>query len=279
MARTPGWIVTTEQTEQHESMALRCIAEAIAHDTGVWLLHERRRGVGATTAKSTVTDLVTWFDREAERRIVTRLRQCRPDDAVVGEEGTESTGRSGVRWWIDPIDGTTNFVYGLGGYAVSIGAEDGAGAVAGAVYVPSTGELFSAHRGGGATCNGITIQPRQTSELGEALVGTGFSYHSDRRRLQAQRVADLLPRVRDVRRLGAAAVDLCWVACGRLDAYYEQHLNPWDTAAGALIAGEAGCRVGDFTGGPCRPDEVLASTPALFEPLVEWLHATSAPEP
>lgn len=262
----------------HESVALRCLAEAIARETGVWLLDARRRGVGATSAKSTATDLVTWFDREAERRIVDRLRECRPDDAVVGEEGSETSGGSGVQWWIDPIDGTTNFVYGLGGYAVSIGAHDGDGAVAGAVYVPSTGELFSAHRGGGATCDGVAIEPRPTSQLGEALVATGFSYHAERRRSQARRVSDLLPRVRDVRRLGAAAVDLCWVACGRLDAYYEQHLNPWDTAAGTLIAQEAGCRVGDFAGGPCRPDEVLASTPALFEPLVEWLCATSAPD-
>jgi myo-inositol-1(or 4)-monophosphatase len=217
------------------------------------------------------------LDRGAEARIVERLRTCRPGDAIVGEEGANEAGSTGIQWLIDPIDGTTNFVYDLGGYAISIGALDAHGALAGAVYIPSTGELFSAHRGGGATCDGATISPSVTRELGQALVGTGFSYDADRRRVQAQRMALLLPQVRDLRRFGAAAVDLCLVACGRLDVYFEQHLNPWDTAAGALIAAEAGCRLGDFLGGPARHDEVLVSAPALFEPMVALLDATSPP--
>jgi myo-inositol-1(or 4)-monophosphatase len=262
-----------------DALTLRCLAESIARDTGVWLIAERQRGVGSTSTKSTATDVVTWFDQEAERRIVTRLGQCRPHDAIVGEEGSSVEGTSGVHWLIDPIDGTTNFVYDLGGYAVSIAACDANGPVAGAVYIPSTGELFSAHRGGGATRDGYPLSPSATTDFAQALVGTGFSYVAQRRAHQAQRIADLLPKVRDIRRLGAAAVDLCWVACGRLDVYFEQHLNPWDTAAGVLVATEAGCHAGDFRGGPARADEVVVTTPALFAPMLEWLHATAAPTP
>jgi len=260
-----------------DGSSLRALAEATARDTGMWVAAQRRHGVGATHTKSTATDLVTVLDRGAEARIVERLSMCRPGDAIMGEEGANQTGSSGIQWLIDPIDGTTNFVYGLGGYAISIGAVDAHGAIAGAVYVPSSDEVFSAHRGGGATCNGMVITPGITSELSQALVGTGFSYDPERRRTQAQRVAHMLAQVRDLRRFGAAAVDLCLVACGRLDVYFEQYLNPWDTAAGALIAAEAGCQIGDFTGGPARHDEVLVCAPALFEPMVALLDATSPP--
>lgn len=272
MAGTPGPHVTTWDDA---GWSLRSLAEAIARDTGAWLTAQRRVGVGETTAKSTATDLVTWFDQEAERRIVTRLRTCRPHDTIMGEEGANHDGTSGITWLIDPIDGTTNFVYDLGGFAVSIGAHDAQGALAGAVYVPSSGELFSAHRHGGATCDARPITPGSTAETSQALVGTGFSYRADRRHAQARRVAAMMPHIRDIRRLGAAAIDLCLVACGRLDAYFEQHLNPWDTAAGLLIAVEAGCACGDFSGGPPRPDEVLVTAPALFESMSALLHATS----
>lgn len=257
-----------------DAWTLRGLAEAIARDTGMWLHSSRRGGVGATTAKSTATDLVTWFDREAERRIVTRLRRCRPHDTIRGEEGAEHRGESDITWLIDPIDGTTNFVYELGGFAVSIGAHDAHGALAGAVFVPSSGELFSAHRHGGATCDGAPIEPRNTTQLSQALVGTGFSYDAATRHAQARRVAAMMPHIRDIRRLGAAAIDLCLVACGRLDVYFEQHLNSWDIAAGLLIAMEAGCTTGDFSQGRARPDEVLVTTPALFEPMSALLHAT-----
>lgn len=260
-----------------DGASLRALAEATARDTGMWVAAQRRHGVGITSKKSTATDLVTLLDQGAETRIVERLRSCRPGDAIVGEEGANEVGSTEIQWLIDPIDGTTNLVYDLGGYAISIGALDAQGALAGAVYVPSSGELFSAHRGGGATCDGVAISPSAARELGQALVGTGFSYDADRRRLQAQRMALLLPQVRDLRRFGAAAVDLCLVACGRLDVYFEQHLNAWDTAAGALIAAEAGCGIGDFRGGPARPDEVLVCAPALFEPTVALLHATTPP--
>lgn len=259
----------------HDALLLRSLAEAVARDTGLWLAAQRRSGVGATSTKSTPTDLVTALDRAAEERIVERLRVCRPDDAIVGEEGADRPGRSGLRWYVDPIDGTTNFVYGLGGYAVSVGVADADGAVAGAVHVPSTGELFSAHRGGGATCDGLPIGPSEHGDLNRALVATGFSYDAARRARQAQRVAALLPQVRDLRRLGAAAVDLCLVACGRVDVYFEEHLNPWDCAAGLLIASEAGCRTSDLDGGPARPEALLVCAPALHEPMLALLRVTS----
>lgn len=274
MARNRGPSVSPWATD---GASLRALAEATARDTGMWVAAQRRHGVGGTSTKSTATDLVTLLDRGAETRIVERLRRSRPHDAIVGEEGANELGSTGIQWLIDPIDGTTNLVYDLGGYAISIGALDAQGAIAGAVYVPSSGELFSAHRGGGATCDGVAISPSSTRELGQALVGTGFSYDADRRRLQAHRIAMVLPHIRDLRRFGAAAVDLCLVACGRLDVYFEQHLNSWDTAAGALIAAEAGCDVGNFAGGPARHDEVLACAPALFEAMVALLHATTPP--
>ena len=263
-------------TPPHEDgLLLRSLAEAIARDTGTWLARHRPHGVGDTATKSSATDLVTFFDRAAEARIVARLRECRPFDAIVGEEGADHAGSSGLRWLIDPIDGTTNFVYDLGGYAVSVAVCDAGGALAGAVHVPSSGQLFSAHRGGGATCDGTAIEPSGCADVSQALVATGFSYDPARRAAQASRLAHLLPQVRDLRRLGAAAVDLCLVACGRLDAYFEEHLSPWDSAAGALIAIEAGAVASDLTGGPPRPEELLVCSPALHRPLLELLHAAS----
>lgn len=254
-----------------EAASLRRLAEDVARTVGREVLAARRSGAGAVSTKSTGTDMVTEHDGRAERRIVELLRAARPDDAIVGEEGTDSEGSSGIAWLVDPIDGTTNFLYGLPGYAVSVAALDHAGSIAGAVHVPSADELFSAHRGGGATLDGVPIACSALDRLELALVGTGFGYLPERRQRQAERVARLIARVRDIRRFGAAAVDLCHVACGRLDVYYEEHLNAWDLAAGELIATEAGCRSGDFAGGPSRPDELLVCPPALFEPMRELL--------
>jgi len=231
----------------------------------------RRGGVGGIGTKSSATDMVTEFDHAAEHAIVRRIRDARPRDGILGEEGTDTDGTSGVRWLIDPIDGTTNFLYGMAGYAVSVAAADERGAIAGAVYLPATDELFTAIRGGGAACNGEPISPSPNRLLSGALVGTGFSYLPERRAAQAARIAAIIADIRDIRRMGAAAADLCYVACGRLDAYFEQYLSPWDMAAGELIAREAGCRVGDFAGGPARPVELLAATPELFEPMIELL--------
>lgn len=216
-----------------------------------------RRGSGGTVeldvvAKSTATDLVTGVDRASERWLVAQIAQDRPDDAVLGEEGGGRPGTSGVRWVIDPIDGTVNFVLGLPQYAVSVAAEVDGTVLAGAVCNPATGELFRAVRGAGAFLDSPTARTRLTGprdvQLARAVVGTGFGYDAHRRARQVEVVARLLPRIADIRRIGAASLDLCAVACGRLDAYFEAGLNPWDFAAGALIASEAGCVVSGLRG-------------------------------
>ena len=242
---------------------------------GRWCATGRARGIDHTSSKSSATDLVTEHDRAAERLIVDELRRARPDDGLIGEEGSAADGSSGVHWLIDPIDGTTNFVYGLAGYNVSIAAATDAGTQIGAVYVPALDELFTAVRGGGARCNDAPIHCSTTTDLATALVATGFSYLVERRTEQAEQVARLIGRVRDVRRSGAAAYDLCCAAAGRVDVYYERWLGPWDVAAGELIAAEAGCRTGSFDGGPVEPSNVLVAGPALFEPMVELLRSTS----
>ncbi|MEY2582264.1 MAG: monophosphatase [Ilumatobacteraceae bacterium] len=253
---------------------LRDIAARLAVAAGDLVFEGRKSGVASVSTKSSDTDVVTEFDRASERLIVDGLRAERPDDAVVGEEGTDSAGRSGIRWLIDPIDGTTNFQYDLPGYAVSIAALSGEQTVAGAVYIPSYRELYTAIAGEGALLNGEAIRCGTISSLDQALVATGFSYLIERRRAQALRIAEVIPRVRDIRRFGAAAPDLCFLAAGRLDVYFEQWLGPWDWAAGELIAREAGCRTGRFDGSPVGDGQVLAANPALFDKMVELLEGT-----
>lgn len=253
--------------------ALLTIATRLAVQAGRMVRDGRAaQGIAVHDTKSSNTDVVTEFDRASEALIVGGIRAARPHDAIIGEEGTSSSGTSGVSWLIDPIDGTTNFLYGLPGYAVSIGAKASTGDEVGAVYVPATDELFAAVKGQGATLNGRRIHCGSTADLGVALVATGFSYLPARRAAQARRAAALLPQVRDIRRFGAAAVDLCYVAAGRLDAYYEEHLGPWDLAAGEIIAREAGCISGSLDGGPVRPSSVLVANPALF-PLIQAMIA------
>lgn len=232
-------------------------------------------------SKSTPTDLVTATDRDTERWLVARIAEQRPQDAVLGEEGGPRPGTTPVRWVLDPIDGTVNFVLGLPQYAVSVAAEQHGVVVAGAVANPATGEVFHAVRGGGARLSGLddATGPRPTTgvslrgprevPLSRAVVATGFGYDAARRARQIAVVAPLLPQVADLRRLGAAALDLCFVAAGRLDAYFEAGLNPWDHAAGALVAREAGCVVTAPTG---SPDELLvAAGPGLADALVDVL--------
>src|SRR4051812_8704028 len=207
--------------------------------------------------------MVTAVDRACEELVTSRLLGARPDDGLLGEEGGERTGTSGVRWVVDPIDGTTNFVYGLPAYAVSIAAEVDAQPVAGVVLNVATGELFSATAAGGAhlTLPGaepVRLTGSRPASLGQALVATGFGYWAEQRRAQAAVVAELLPQVRDIRRLGSAALDLCTVAAGRVDAYYEMHLNRWDFAAGALVAAEAGVVVTGLAGEPVAPPPGIA---------------------
>jgi myo-inositol-1(or 4)-monophosphatase len=231
----------------------------------------------SVSSKSTTTDLVTSADRESERWLVEQIARQRPGDSVLGEEGGEhGTDRTGVRWVIDPIDGTVNFVLGLPYYAVSVAAEVDGVAVAGAVCSPTSGELFHARAGGGAFSGALRLRGPRDVPLSRAVVGTGFAYNAERRGRQAGVVVALLPRVADIRRLGSASLDLCAVAAGRLDAYFESGLSPWDHAAGALIAAEAGCAVSGLRHSAPGEHMVAVATPALmraFGALLEELGA------
>ena len=196
------------------------------------------------STKTSLTDMVSELDRASEALIARIVLGARPHDAILGEEGgLTGTGTSGVRWVVDPLDGTTNYLYGFPAWAVSIAAEVGGEVVAGVVHDPTHAETFSAVRGEGSWCNGRSLKVDGAASLATALVGTGFGYEAAVRARQGLEVARVLPCVRDIRRGGAAALDLCWVALGRLDAYYERGLQPWDWAAGMLVAGEAGAVV------------------------------------
>lgn len=254
------------------------LAVALARDAGRLALHGRRdAGARAGATKSSATDEVTEHDRAAERLLVERLLEARPDDAIVGEEGAAVGGTSGHEWLLDPIDGTTNFVYDLPSWSTSVAVTREGTTVAGVVYLPVTDETFAARLGHGATLDGRPIRCRDERELHRALVATGFGYDPDVRREQARRVAGLIGAIRDVRRLGSAAIDLCHVAAGRVDAYYEEHLNPWDAAAGLLIATEAGATASDFAGRAPRPEQLLVATPPLHPLLVDLLGGRDAP--
>ena len=217
----------------------RDLALSIAREV-VPELRRRAGGVDVSATKSTVTDLVTEVDCWAEERIVAQILDARPDDAVLAEEGAGVAGTSGVRWLVDPIDGTTNFVYGHPGFSVSIGVEVDNRPVAGVVVDPLLGDEFCAAHGQGATRNGRPVRVSSVSDPAAALVATGFAYDSERRRLQAEALVAILPRVRDVRRVGGAALDLASVSCGRVDAYFEWGLSPWDCSAGSVLVTEAG---------------------------------------
>jgi myo-inositol-1(or 4)-monophosphatase len=227
-------------------------------------------------AKSTATDLVTEVDRATERWLVEQLRSVRPGDAVVGEEGGDRSGSTGVRWVLDPIDGTVNFVLGLPQYGVSVAAEVDGRVVAGAVCNPATGETFRAALGAGAHLGDVRLTGPRQVPLAKAVVGTGFGYDAAIRARQAAVLVPLLPAVADVRRLGAASLDLCYLAAGRLDAYYEVGLNLWDHAAGGLIAAEAGCVVSGLRGRPASGRCFAAAGTGLatdFFALLESLDA------
>ncbi len=253
-----------------QHVELRDLATELARAAGLVALAGRRSG-GALlgNTKSTPTDLVTKYDQQAEATIVSRLRESRPNDAIVGEEGASYPGTSGYAWHIDPIDGTTNFVYDLPEWAVSIGVEYHGVAVAGAVFIPCLDELFAAALHAGATLNGKPISPSDQSDVALALVCTGFSYQPESRQAQANRIARIISSIRDIRRLGAASVDCCFVACGRLDGYFEENVKSWDIMAGGLIAREAGAVSSDFKGGPARPSEFLVAAPGIHAALLE----------
>jgi myo-inositol-1(or 4)-monophosphatase len=224
---------------------------------------EPARGVDT---KSSQTDMVSEADREAEAAVAELLRAERPDDALVGEEGAGDSGTSGRRWVVDPLDGTTNYLYRFPAWGVSVALEDSGGGLAGVVHDPVANETFRAARGAGAELNGRPIRVNDLDRLDTALIATGFGYDPGVRGGQADVLRRVLPRVRDIRRAGAAALDLCFVACGRLDGYYERGINHWDWAAGALIVREAGGEVVALEGG--RPG-LAAAGPRLVHALAE----------
>lgn len=250
--------------------ALLAIASDLAQSAGRLAL-SMHSGLGGHDTKSSPTDVVTAADRAAEELLVQGIRSARPDDAILGEEGASDEGTTGVRWVVDPVDGTVNYLYGLPQWGVSIGIEVDGATVAGVVYDPSKDELFTAVRGAGSTLNGVPLRCTAATELSQALVATGFGYDARRRAAQASVLPALLPAVRDIRRIGAGALDLCAVAAGRVDAYYELGLSPWDMSAGLLIATEAGARVGGLRGAPPSGAMVLAAAPGVFEALHDLL--------
>ncbi len=251
--------------------ALADLASRLAKEAGRLAQAMAAEARADPSTKSTSTDLVTKADRAAEELIAAEILAHRPTDGLRGEEGTVRAGTSDVTWHVDPIDGTTNYVYGIRAYSVSIAAAIADRVVAGVVYDPEADELFRATLGGGASCDGKPLACRSHTDLATALVGTGFDYRPERRAEQGRLLGLLLPRIRDIRRSGSAALDLCAVAAGRVDAYYERGLNRWDLAAGALIAAEAGATVGNLRGGDADEGFVLAATPTLFPQLRQAL--------
>lgn len=265
--------------------ALRDLAEDAARAAGDLVRDRRPDDLAVASTKTSPTDVVTAMDTAAESLLVDRLLTARPEDGLLGEEGGLRPGTSGLTWVVDPIDGTVNYLYGIPAYAVSVAVVSGEPhprswrLLAGCVHNPATGETWTAAAGLGARLDGREIRANRSVPLDRALVGTGFGYTVDRRRDQARVLAALLPQVRDVRRAGAAALDLCAVATGRLDAYYERGLHPWDLAAGALVATEAGAAVTGLGGLAPGPSMVLAASPDLGGRLAAALAALGAAGP
>jgi myo-inositol-1(or 4)-monophosphatase len=275
-ATTPPPVLPADLPLAHDLLPL---AWRAARSAGDLLLAGRARTRTIST-KSTLTDVVTEMDTAAEALVVETILAQRPEDGLLGEEGADRPGQSGVRWIIDPLDGTVNYLYGLPSWAVSIAVEVRGRVDVGVVDVPVMGETFVAVRGQGAArvdADGVhTLVPNHPDDLGQALVATGFGYAADRRAGQARALSVVLPVVRDIRRAGAAAVDLCWAAAGRVDCYYERGLNPWDLAAGVLVATEAGL----VAGGPgdAAPSGELTwlAPPALAEQWAALLAGAGA---
>lgn len=263
-------------SQPRDLVALAVTAAAI----GGGVLLDGQRGALQVGSKSSPTDVVTQMDTASERAIVSHVLAARPSDAILGEEAGLRPGTSGIRWVIDPLDGTVNYLYGLPLWAVSVAAETETGVVAGAVAVPALGTTYAAVLGGGAwSVKGSArrrLAVRECSDVAAALVATGFGYKPQRRAAQGAALARVLSSIRDVRRCGAAALDLCWLADGHFDAYFERGLQPWDAAAGTLIAREAGAIV---TGAADdEPDEefLLGAVPGIHSALLGLLTKAGA---
>jgi len=263
---------------------LEDLAVSAARAAGRFIVQERPRGLGVTDTKSSINDIVTVMDQQSEELLRAHLLSARPDDAILGEEGGASRGTSGITWVIDPIDGTVNYLYEFPAYCVSVAAVIGdAGTpgqwqpVAGAICNPLTNEIFHARRSGGAHVRqgdqdtAIGVNPVEV--LLHSLVATGFGYRPEVRARQGEVVAAILPEIRDIRRAGSAALDLCAVACGTVDAYYESGLNPWDLAAGWVIAMEAGAVVSGLNNTGPGEAAVVAAGPGIHRSLLSRLEA------
>jgi myo-inositol-1(or 4)-monophosphatase len=253
-------------SERSAGRELLGLAERAARAAGKLLL-ERFGHVRGVATKSSPTDLVSDADRDSETVVLDMIQSTRPDDGILSEEGGRESSKTGLRWIVDPLDGTTNYLFGLPMWAVSIAVADPDELLAGVVFDPSRAELFAALRGAGATLNGNPIGVSDRDELATALIGTGFAYDAESREVQAERMPRVLPLVRDIRRAGSAALDLSWVACGRLDGFFEAPMKPWDRAAGELLVKEAGGIVTPLSP-PFGDDEgVIAAGPALHGSL------------
>jgi len=247
------------------------LATAAAREAGALLLELRRSPAAGVRSKSSATDLVSEADERAERAIVTTIRKRRPDDTLVAEEGSNADGSSGVSWFVDPLDGTINYLYGIPHWSVSICCADADGPLAGVVYDPLRGELFSAARGSGARLGNARLAVTDKKDLASALVATGFGYVAAQRVTQGRIIARILGELRDVRRFGSAALDLSWVSAGRFDGYFESVEKPWDWMAGALLVREAGGRVTELTPKDPAFPRIIASGPRIHDRLVTLL--------
>jgi myo-inositol-1(or 4)-monophosphatase len=246
------------------------LAVSLARDAGALLLERFEAGhERALASKSTPTDLVSEADLASERLICGRLAQARPTDGFLGEEGGGQDGTSGLTWIVDPLDGTVNFLFSIPQWCVSVAVADQRGSLAGAIYDPCRDELFVATRDGAPLLNDTPIAPSERMDLASAMVATGLAYDASVRAAQAEVLTRVIPRVRDIRRFGSAALDLAWTAAGRYDAYFERTVKPWDIAAGTLVCERAGLTVLELPEREGLPLGVLAAVPALAEPLLE----------
>jgi myo-inositol-1(or 4)-monophosphatase len=246
-------------TDANLTAELLELAKRVGREAGELL--QKRPTTFEVSTKSTAIDVVTQMDSQSETHIVSEILKARPNDGIIGEEGSERTSKSGITWVIDPLDGTVNYLYGLPGWNVSIAAKDSEGVVVGVVVAPTINSTWYASRGGGAFLNEQPITCNDGVELNRALIATGFAYDLDARPAQLAQLSELLNRIRDIRRNGAAAVDLCHVAMGALDGYFEKGLQEWDLAAGGLIASEAGAKVTTVAG------TTIAAAPSLHATL------------
>ena len=282
LAGLPDLPELTELPDVEATTALMELAARLARAAGDLVREGRPDRVLVAATKSSAVDPVTAMDLASEALLRSLLAEHRPDDAILGEEEAFLPGTSGLTWVLDPIDGTVNYLYGIPAYAVSVavvaGGPDPATwtAVAGAVHAVPDGRTWTAGRGLGAYLDGRPLRVNAARPLAESLVGTGFGYTLQRRTEQARLVADLLPRVRDIRRIGSAALDLCSIASGGLDLYYERGLQPWDLAAGALVAAEAGAVVAGLHGAPAGEQMLVAGPAATVGELVVFLEEHGA---